>query len=189
MQDIAKYLYEMGQLKRVKRSGWWLAGIADPESVAEHSHRTAILGFLLAELAGADPQKTAAMCLFHDTAETRLNDFHMLAQRYIEKERGEAQALREQTERLPVSTAGRIRDLVREYEQKESLEARLAHDADRLECMIQAREYQMQGYADVQDWIDRCRAGLRHEVSQRLAVACLQVDPKAWWTGQKKAME
>lgn len=166
-----------------------MAGIADPESVAEHSHRTTILGFLLAELAGADPQRTATLCLFHDTAETRLNDLHKLAQRYLEKDLGEAQALREKTERLPLSVAEHIRDLVQEYEQKESLEARLAHDADRLECLLQAREYQVQGYPDVQDWIDGCRAGLRHEVSQRLADACLQIEPKAWWTGQKKAME
>lgn len=189
MQDIAKYLYEMGQLKRVKRSGWWLAGINDPESVAEHSHRTAVLGFLLAELAGADPWKTATMCLFHDTTETRLNDLHKLAQRYLEKDFGEAQALMEQTERLPSPIAEHVRNLGQEYEQKESLEARLAHDADRLECMIQAREYQVQGYQDVQDWIDGCRAGLRHEVSQQLADACLTIEPKAWWTGQKKALE
>jgi hypothetical protein len=39
--DMAKYLYEAGQLKRVKRSGWWIAGVKDPESVAEHSFRTA----------------------------------------------------------------------------------------------------------------------------------------------------
>ncbi|PIX22726.1 MAG: HAD family hydrolase, partial [Deltaproteobacteria bacterium CG_4_8_14_3_um_filter_45_9] len=26
-KDIAKFLYEMGQLKRVKRSGWWIAGV------------------------------------------------------------------------------------------------------------------------------------------------------------------
>jgi putative hydrolase of HD superfamily len=31
LNDIAKYLYEIGQLKRVKRSGWWMAGITDPE--------------------------------------------------------------------------------------------------------------------------------------------------------------
>ena len=57
MNNIAKYLYEVGQLKRVKRSGWWMAGIADPESVAEHSFRTALLGYILASLEGADPTK------------------------------------------------------------------------------------------------------------------------------------
>jgi 5'-deoxynucleotidase YfbR-like HD superfamily hydrolase len=38
-----------------------------------------------------------------------------------------------------------------DYEHAESLEARVVHDADHLECLFQAREYQVQGYADVQD--------------------------------------
>ncbi len=67
--EVAKYLYEMGYLKQVKRAGWGMLGITQPESVAEHSFRTAIIGYVLASLADADPQKTATMCLFHDTAE------------------------------------------------------------------------------------------------------------------------
>lgn len=55
MNSMAKYLYEMGQLKRVKRSGWWMAGITDTESVVEHSFRTAMLGYILASLERADP--------------------------------------------------------------------------------------------------------------------------------------
>ena len=38
-KEIANYLYELGVLKRVRRSGWWLAGVKDAESVAEHSFR------------------------------------------------------------------------------------------------------------------------------------------------------
>ena len=43
--DLAKYMYEIGQMKRVQRSGWWLAGITNPESVAEHSFRAVILRY------------------------------------------------------------------------------------------------------------------------------------------------
>jgi putative hydrolase of HD superfamily len=65
-ESIAKYLYEVGHLKRVKRSGWWLIGIRDPESVAEHVCRAAVLGYILAVLdGGADPMHVACMCLFH----------------------------------------------------------------------------------------------------------------------------
>jgi len=38
--ELAKYLHELGQLKRAQRSGWWLAGIRDAESVAQHSFRS-----------------------------------------------------------------------------------------------------------------------------------------------------
>jgi putative hydrolase of HD superfamily len=67
-----------------------------------------------------------------------------------------------------------------------SKEAGIAHDADRLECLLQAREYQVQGYADVQDWINGCRASLKTEVARRLADECLRVEPSDWWQGLKK---
>ncbi len=186
MSEMAKYLYEMGQLKRVKRSGWWMAGIADPESVAEHSFRTAVLGYILASLEGADPQKTATMCLFHDTQEARTNDLHKLAQRYINLDESETLAFAEQAERLPESIANALHSLMRDFEDQQSPEARIARDADRLECLVQAREYQAQGYADVQDWIDGCRASLKTEAARSLADECLQVEPSSWWQGLKK---
>ena len=184
--DLAKYMYEIGQMKRVQRSGWWLAGIPDPESVAEHSFRTAILGYILASLEGADPMKTTMLCLFHDTHETRINDLHRVAKRYIATDTGEQEAFSEQVERLPEKIASDVRSFISNYEGKESLESKVAHDADLLECLIQAREYQSQGYADVQDWIVNCQRGLKTASAQQLAEECLETEPKAWWQGLKK---
>lgn len=186
MDAIAKYVYEMGHLKRVKRSGWWIAGIADPESIAEHTCRTAQLGYVLASLVeGADPLRTAAICLFHDTAEARIGDLHRVAKRYLETDAGEAQAFSEQIERLPQELATSLQALLHDYKGKETLEGKLARDADLLECVLQAREYQAQGYHDTQDWITNCVAGLRTEVAKQLAEACLRIEPGAWWQGLK----
>lgn len=33
---LINFLFEMGLLKRLKRSGWWAAGLEDQESVAGH---------------------------------------------------------------------------------------------------------------------------------------------------------
>ena len=145
MSNIAKYLYEIGQLKRVKRSGWWMAGITDPESVAEHSFRTALLGYILASLEGADPQKTAMICLFHDMGEARINDLHRVAKRYIDVGNREEVAFEEQAERPPQPLAENVVAFMHEYERRTSFEGQLAYDADLLECVIQPREYQAQG--------------------------------------------
>jgi len=185
MRDVAKYLYEIGQLKRVKRSGWWMVGISNPESVAEHSFRTAILGYILACLEGADPMKTAMMCLFHDTHEARILDLHRVAKRYLANDQGERVAFEEQTERLPQPIATEITSLITGYEERESLEARVAHDADSLECLIQGREYQVQGY-DTHEWIVNCQAGLQTLSAKLLAQACLETEPREWWQGLKK---
>ena len=182
-EQIMNYLYEMGQLKRVKRSGWWMAGITDPESVAEHSFRTAILGYLLADLEGADPMRTAMMCLFHDTPEARIMDLHRTAKQYLDIESGEARARSEQVARLPQHTANALLALFEEYEGTHSHEALLAHDADLLECLIQAREYQTQGYTQVQDWIENCKAALQTKTAKDIAEACLSIEPGEWWRG------
>ena len=116
MNDIAKYVYEIGQLKRVKRSGWWMAGISNPESIAEHSFRTAILGYVLASLEDIDPMKTAMICLFHDTAEARINDFHRVSKRYIDVGDREEVAFAEQAERLPQDIAKNVVSFMNDYE-------------------------------------------------------------------------
>src|SRR5947207_2327548 len=121
--------------KRVKRSGWWVAGIADPESVAEHSFRAALLGYILASLEGADPQKTAMICLFHDMGEARINDLHRVAKRYIDVGNREEVAFEEQAERPPQPLAGHVVAFMHEYERRTSIEGQLAHDADLLECV------------------------------------------------------
>ena len=184
MNDIAKYVYEIGQLKRVKRSGWWMAGISNPESVAEHSLRTAILGYILASLEGIDPMKTAMICLFHDTAEARTNDFHRVSKRYITGYLEEI-AFAEQAERLPQDIAEKVVSFMNDYETRKSPEGDMAHDADLLECIFQAREYQVQGYPDVQDWIKNCYAGLRSKAAKSLADSCLHTEPNEWWQGLK----
>lgn len=185
MIDITKYLYEIGQLKRVPRSGWSLAGISQPESVAEHSFRVAILGYILAYLEDADPMKTSLMCLFHDTQEARINDLHRVAHRYINESDFEGQAFSEQMQRLPGYISEDILYLMKEYETRESIEARLAHDADLLECLIQAREYQAQRHADVQDWINNCKADLTTESAKRIAETSINIEPNEWWQGLK----
>ena len=59
---IAKYLYEIEHFKQVKRADWWIIGVKDPESAAEHLYRTAIIGYVLASLKGADPEKPVSVC-------------------------------------------------------------------------------------------------------------------------------
>src|SRR5690242_7445652 len=176
----------MGHLKHIQRSGWQQIGVRDPESVAEHSYRTAIIGYVLASLEGADPEKTAIMCLFRDTAEARIGDLHWTAKRYISVKEGEHVALTEQVERLPQGIGEKVLAFIGEYEERSSHEGRLAREADLLECILQAREYQTQGYAEAQDWIDGCYESLQTKTGRQLADACVNTEPSAWFQGLKR---
>jgi putative hydrolase of HD superfamily len=181
--DIAKYLYELGQLKRVKRSGWWIAGIDNPESVAEHSFRTAVIGYLLAQLEGADSGKVTLMALFHDVTEARINDLHTIARRYVSVKGIDRKVVEEQSERLPDKVGRHINSLLSELEEATSHEARVARDADILECLVQAREYQALGFGHVADRISNCQAALSTDWAKRIADECLKTEPREWWQG------
>jgi putative hydrolase of HD superfamily len=185
-KEIAKFLYEMGQLKRVKRSGWWIAGVKDPESVAEHSYRTAVIAYILARLEGLDTGKVTLMALLHDIPETRTNDAHRIVRRYADWENVDKKALADQSKRLPGEVAKQMVALFEEFEQEVSPEAKVVRDADLLECIVQAREYQTLGHQDVVDWILNAKAALRTESAKRIAAECMNTEPKEWWQGLKK---
>jgi putative hydrolase of HD superfamily len=180
VEGLTNFLYEMGLLKRYKRTGWMIAGIDNPESIAEHSFRTAIIGYLLAVKEGADPAKTASLCLFHDTQETRIGDVPSVGKGYVVTAPN-PEVTADQVTGFPAEAGQAVRELVEEYEARQSLEARLATDADKLECLIQAREYQAQGHQDVPPWIETSAAALKSSSARRLAEACQQVPPRQWW--------
>lgn len=179
MRAIAKFLDELGQLKRVQRSGWWLAGLKQAESVAEHSFRTAAIAYVLAELEGANADRAAALAVFHDAAETRVNDAHRLLRDYAEWDGVEEKVTKDQLRALPKRLAARLDRLTGEARGRETLESRVAKDADRLECLLQAREYGERGYA-VEPFVRTSVAELTTRSGRRLARAILQTRPGSW---------
>src|ERR1035438_4095976 len=90
------FFAEAGLLKRVKRSGWWVAGIKDPESVAEHSFRCAVIGYYIAHCEDVDPFKVVTMTLFNDIHEARINDLHKMGHHYIDFRHAEQKAFGDQ---------------------------------------------------------------------------------------------
>jgi putative hydrolase of HD superfamily len=124
----------------------------------------------------------------HDNGETRIGDVNKVTRRYIASKDGEAQALEEQAMRLRLAAAEQILALIGEYEARSSHEGELAHDADQLECMLQVREYVVQGHPQAQDWIDRSFSRLKTEVAKQLAEVCMQMDPYTWWEGLKVSL-
>ncbi|TXS30717.1 HD domain-containing protein [Streptomyces sp. ms191] len=168
LSAVAHFLYEAGTLKHARRTGWWMAGVRDPESVAEHSWRTSLIASIIAKLEGADPARAAFLAVWHDTQETRTGDVNYLGKKYASSA-DPREVTADQTRGMPEVLAATVRELVAEYEAKESAEALCARDADKLECMLQGIEYKAQGHENAQRWIDNSRARLTTETGQRLA--------------------
>jgi putative hydrolase of HD superfamily len=183
MQDelaqLTGFVYEIGLLKRYKRTGWLVAGVSDPESIADHSFRAAALASIVAVLEGANPERAALLSLFHDSQETRLTDIPYLAKAYVKRAPNE-QVTAEQTRGLPPAVADMICGSVAEYEDKTSLEARCARDADKLECLVQAIEYREQGNQNIQPWIDSSLAAIQTPSGKKLADELLRTRSLDW---------
>ncbi len=140
------FFAEAGLLKHVKRSGWWVAGIKDPESVAEHSFRAAVIGFYLAFLEEADPFQVVSMSLFNDIHEARINDLHKMGHYYIDFKHAEKKVFKDQVARLDQRVKSQLEKLRHDYDRQKSRESLIARDADILECLLQAREYYDSGH-------------------------------------------
>ena len=189
LAGTAAFLFEMGHLKQLPRSGWLLLGIPQPESVAEHSFRVGMTGMTLAAMAGADVGHTAALALLHDAHETRIGDVPSVGRAYVTTAKPEA-VTAHQTAGMPGDVAKTFQALTAEYEANETTEARLAHDADKIETLMQAIEYQAQGH-DAAAWRDTSLAALRTDAGQaagpghrrgrpaRLVVSVRRVVPRA----------
>ncbi|MFD2421257.1 HD domain-containing protein [Amycolatopsis pigmentata] len=177
--ELAAFGYELGILKRMRRAGWWQAGVRDPESVAEHSLRVAQLAGLLAAEEGADPARAAYLAIWHDSQETRTGDLPHTVRPYLTKPDPEA-ITADQTAALPARAGDSVRDAVAEYEAAETAEARCARDADKLEMVLQALEYRDLGVQRVQEWIDSGRESLTTKTAQRVADAALELSPLTW---------
>ncbi|WP_434743434.1 HD domain-containing protein [Micromonospora sp. SH-82] len=174
-----RFIFEAGVLKRAARTGWWFAGVKHPETIAEHSHRTALIGMILAAMEGADPARVTMLCTLHDTQETRTTDLPHIAKRYLTATPNIA-ITADQVADCPPAVTDLITAAVTEYETGETLEAIVARDADKLECLIQAVEYRHQGIDNVQRWIDSSRAALKTTSAHQLADAALTGQPLAW---------
>ena len=178
-REITGFLYEIGLLKRYARTGWSLAGVPVPESVAEHSFRASVIASVIATCEGADPHRAAFLALWHDTQETRTTDLPHLTKRYVTTAANEA-VTADQIRPLPEPIAAMIRGAVTEYENGESPEARCARDADKLECLLQAREYQDQGHQNLQPWIDSSVASLHTITAKQFADEALTQNSLDW---------
>lgn len=186
MKKIINYFFEINNLKRIKRSGSWIAGIKDPDTIAEHAFRTAQMGYIIAELEKVDSNKVLLMCLFHDNAEVRIGDHHKIMARYIDTNKAEKQAFKDQVQDLPELIGNKIENAFCEFNKKESKEAIVSKDADLLELAMQAKEYLELGYQGKQNWLDNIKSAIQTKTGKEMFEAIEKGSMTDWWQGLKK---
>jgi putative hydrolase of HD superfamily len=180
-ERLADFLYEAAMLKRTPRTGYQFLG-RGRESVAEHSFGVAVVSYALAWKAkerGHDPDvgRILRLALFHDLPEARTGDLNYMNKRYVAclEDRAHADA----AEGLPFREE--LESLYREWKACETLEARLAADADQLDMICELARLAADGCSQAEDWIGFAAKRLRTEEGRALCAAAASRDPSAWW--------
>ncbi len=177
MKRLVEFLFEVGMLKKTPRTGFQFLG-SGQESVASHSFRTAVIGFALAkEEAGADQSRVVMMSLFHDLPEARTGDHNYVNKRYVEV--NEEAAVKDQMNGIP--WGNEILELADEFSRGESLEAKLARDADQLDLILELKEQLDIGNKYAQDWLHFAEKRLLTPAARKMAKVILETDWTAWW--------
>ena len=176
LNRLADLLFEVGMLRKLPRSGYHFLG-SGQESVAEHSFRTTVIGYVLALLSNADWSRVLTMCLFHDLHEARTGDFNSVNKLY--NRTSADRALRDALEGTGLEE--RICAVQQELEEAETMEAILAQDADQLDFILSLKEEQDLGNPYAEKWLKYALKRLRTTCGTRLAATILQTEHDAWW--------
>ncbi|TSC95121.1 MAG: putative hydrolases of HD superfamily [Parcubacteria group bacterium Licking1014_1] len=168
MDNILNFFIEVGKLKRMPRRGWVLRNIKNPESIAEHTFRVALMAWILGKRKhNFNIEKVIKMALIHDICEVYAGDTtpydsilpkskkeiaklmetwprfsNSEKKRLSEKKyKKEKKALEKLLKNLPHSLEHEIKNLWLDYEKGLTKEGRFFKQADRLENFLQSLEY------------------------------------------------
>ena len=140
---ISECFFQIAGLKKLPRSGWKIKiGLDNSESVAEHSYMMSVMAMVLSDLKSLNSEKVIKMSILHDWAESKIGDFMPDEIGYDKKSELENYAMVEILESLPQSIQSDYQNMWNEFLDRETPEARLVHELDKLEMALQGKIYE-----------------------------------------------
>lgn len=156
--SLLDLLLEVELLDRIPRSGYVLRGVAEPESVAEHTFHVAFLVLTLGpqiqkRIPTFDVARAVSIALLHDLAELRIGDVPRTSAHYFPngaKKAAEHAAMSDLLAPLPPDALAHYQ----EYEAGETPEARLVKACDKLQLMLKVATYEKWGTGALAEFWD-----------------------------------
>lgn len=180
-KKLVSFFFEIGTLRKILRSHRQTLLTDDlSDNIASHSFRVAMIGLFLAKLEKVDPFKVIVMCLLHDLEESRAGDQNWVHKKYVkvfEEEIREGQL-------KPLPQSEDLQILSNEYQERKTLEAKVAKDADLLDQILLLREYSWQGNKEATRWLkegNQQEKLMFTESAKNLAQEAFKQPPSRWW--------
>lgn len=174
------FLYEMGNIRFIDRM-WRRFLTKNFANLAEHHFRMFWIGMVIAaHEKNVDTGKLAKMILVHDIAESRTGDVDYLARQYVQRD--EDLGITDMLE--GTSIKDEFYALWQEYEKLESIEAKIAKDADNLDIDLELAEQAIKGNRLVDSWAGNreyvATNKLYTKTAREMARELKQVNPHDW---------
>ncbi|MCX6769539.1 MAG: HD domain-containing protein [Candidatus Micrarchaeota archaeon] len=164
-EKTVELLFESLSLKKVPRAGWVLRN-APRESLADHSFGAAMCALALARMEKLNEKDEAALvrrALLHDLHEARIGDLSRLARQYVKADPAHAESDMLSGTHLSPEIAllsdPRLRIL--------------AHDADKLDMLLQAIDYSNTGNRNMAEFVKSALAQIKSKSGKKLAKLAL----------------
>lgn len=168
--DTLKFIEYVHRLKHMPRRGWVLRDVKDPESISGHMYAMAMMTFLL-EDPNIDRIKCMQLALVHDLAESIVGDITPEDKVPVDvKHKMEDDAMKEIVSYLGDDLGGRIYSLYKEYEAKETAEAKFVKDLDRFDLVASSVFYEKRDETPgrLQEFFDVTEGKLEHPLIKGL---------------------
>ena len=174
----AELLFEVALLKKIYRTGYAYLG-SGKETVASHTFGVAFVAWVLARLCNqtVDESKLLKMALLHDLVEARTGDFNAVNKLYDQAD--EERAIKDAVKGTVLEKEAL--SLWKEYRSNETLEAKLVHDADVIDLLVQLKEQQDLGNPYAPKWIFFAKKKLLTPWGKELAEKVLSIEWCSWW--------
>ncbi|CAJ0585969.1 unnamed protein product, partial [Mesorhabditis spiculigera] len=149
--NVLELLKICDNLKHLKRTGWTKFKIDEPETVACHMYRMAVLSMALeGQIPGLDVNRCVRMSLVHDIAEAIVGDITPhCGVTEEDKHSLEHKAMQKIATYLPVETGEDWVQLWREYEGRSTKEAQVVFHLDKFDMIAQAFDYEQKYDVDL----------------------------------------
>lgn len=152
-ERVINYYVLCNKLKSVIRTGWldWKVNKDRVESVAEHIYGTQMLALAMKSEYNydIDIMKVLYMLAIHELGETIIGDLTQFQISKEDKIKIEHEAVNNILKDL--LDGEYINSLYLEFDERKTKEALFAHFCDKLECDLQAKLYDEEGYVDLND--------------------------------------
>ncbi len=155
MVEIGNILDSIRAVKNTVRTGWMLRGIPASigETVAEHIFEASIIAYILSnELkrrnVNVNVYKAVTLAMFHDLPEAFIGDIV----RHVKEAIPDTRKLEENIAREKLGNE--VAELIREFNEMQTVEAKVARLAETLATYVQGVRYLSNGYSHVVDIVE-----------------------------------